>query len=417
MTAASFDALLAEHTPARQRTSVFSWAQALWSMALAVGALCAAAPDLIRSAQPDLGELEAYGPPFVLIIGLTIAATLLLLPMRPSLGDLSTIAGTRQDHGWLPRRSLGVIARYSLALGMFGFGLGIAVQLLPLWFNLRFGVDEAALGPWYAAAQILSLGSVVLAPWLDRRFGTAVGVVMVQLLGSACLFWIALVAPTFELAALAVVARTILANLAWPLQQATLMARAAPEERASAAGHRLFSLGSGECIGPVLGGAMMQGGALALPVVLGAIAYGLGGVAFLVGFGQRSGGQLRLDSHGPGADGQDGHRDGRQSRDRQSDRARAGRRRSRRGDRGALGGLARQTAAELAEATGRRIVPIVADTSSDASVQGHGRAGRGGAGPHRHPGQLRGAARWAGARRPSSPRSPTRRSMATSTSR
>ena len=42
---------------------------------------------------------------------------------------------------------MGVISRYALALGMFGLGLGIAVQLLPLWFKLRFGVEEATLGP------------------------------------------------------------------------------------------------------------------------------------------------------------------------------------------------------------------------------------------------------------------------------
>src|SRR6185436_12443012 len=106
LTAASFDALLAEHTPARQRTSVFAWGQALWSMALALGALCAGVPDALRAAQPALGVLGAYGPPFVFIIGLSIVATLLLLPMRPSVGDLAAVSGTAQDRGWLPRRSM-----------------------------------------------------------------------------------------------------------------------------------------------------------------------------------------------------------------------------------------------------------------------------------------------------------------------
>jgi len=325
LTAASFDALLAEYTPARQRTSVFAWSQALWSMALALGALCAALPDVLRATFPGLDGLEAYRPPFVAIIGLTIVATVLLLPMRAGLATADEVSGTPQSRGWLPRRSLGVIVRYSVALGMFGLGLGIAVQLLPLWFNLRFGVDEAALGPWYAAAQILSLGSVIIAPWLERRLGSAIAVVIVQLLGGFCLFWVALVAPTFELAALAVVLRTILANLAWPLQQAMLMTRAAPEERASAAGVGFSVWGLANAIGPVIGGALMQSGSLALPVVLGAIAYGLGGVAFLLGFRDPPDSQLRLSSHGPGVDGQDGDRDGRESRHRQGDRSRASR--------------------------------------------------------------------------------------------
>jgi len=322
LTAASFDAILAEHTPARQRTSVFAWAQALWSLALALGSLAAGVPELLRRAVVGMGELDAYRPPFVVIIAITVVATLLLLPM----GSLTASAHERatERRGWLPRRSLGVIARYSLALGMFGLGLGIAVQLLPLWFALRFGVDEAALGPWYAAAQALSLGSVLISPWLDRRLGSAGSVVLVQVLGALSLVWIALIAPTFELAIGAFVARNVLANLAWPLQQALLMARAAPEERASAAGVGFSVWGLTNALGPAIGGALMQSGSLVLPVMLGAVAYGLGGLAFGFGFRRPAESPLRLESHGPGVDGQDGDRDGRESGDRQGDRSRAG---------------------------------------------------------------------------------------------
>jgi MFS family permease len=201
----------------------------------------------------------------------------------------------------------------------------MAVQLLPLWFKLRFGVDEAALGPWYAAAQLLSLSSVVLSPWLDRRLGSATSVLLVHVLGSVCLFSIALIAPVFEFAAVAFLMRNILANLAWPLQQALLMDRVVPEERASAAGVGFSIWGLTNALGPVVGGVLMQAGSLALPVVLGAVAYGLGGLAFGLGFRRPRESELRLGRHGPGVDEQDGDRDGRQPRDRQGDRTRAGR--------------------------------------------------------------------------------------------
>src|SRR5438067_570759 len=87
-------------------------------------------------------------------------------------------------------------------LGGVGLGLGVAVQLLPLWFALRFGADEVALGPWYAAAQVLSLSSVVLSPWLDRRLGGAMAVLGLHLVGGACLLVIALLSSTFQLAAI-----------------------------------------------------------------------------------------------------------------------------------------------------------------------------------------------------------------------
>src|SRR3984893_3311035 len=234
LTIASFDAMLAEHTPPPRRTRVFAGAQALWSMALGFGALCAGLPELLRQARPDLGNLEVYRPPFIAVIVLAAVATVVLLPLSETSSEPRNVAS--RSGSWLPRRSYGVIARYTLALALFGLGLGVAVQLLPLWFALRFGVDEAALGPWYAVGQVLSLSSVALSPWLDRRLGGAFAVLEVQVLGGVCLLAIALIAPIFEVAAAASVMRNLLANLAWPMQQSLLMTSVVAEERASAAG-------------------------------------------------------------------------------------------------------------------------------------------------------------------------------------
>jgi MFS family permease len=287
LTAASFDALLAEHTPARRRTAVFAWAQALWSLALGFGSLCAGLPDWVRQAAPALGEAGAYRLPFIGTIGLAVAATLLLLPIgatastEPASTASAPVAAAR---GWLPRRSAALIARYALALGLFGLGLGVAVQLLPLWFARRFGVDEAALGPWYAAGQVLSLSSVAVSPWLDRRLGGAWAVLLVHLIGGACLLAIALLAPAFSLAAAAFVLRSLLANIAWPLQQSLLMTAVVPEERATAAGIGFAVWGLTNAAGPAVAGLLIQNGSMALPLLLGSAGYALGGLAFGLGF-------------------------------------------------------------------------------------------------------------------------------------
>src|SRR5207302_2502217 len=221
---------------------------------------------------------EADRVPFVGLIVLTGIATLLLLPIGESSSSLT--AELAPSRGWLPRRSAGVIARYALSIGLFGLGLGVAVQLLPLWFNLRFGADEAKLAPWYAAAQVLSLASVVVSPWLDRHVGGGIAVMLVQVLGGASLLAVALVAPVFEIAAIGFVARNILANLAWPLQQSLLMTTVVRDERATAAGLGFSVWGLANAAGPVLAGVMIQNGSLSQPLVLGSIAYMLGGVAF-----------------------------------------------------------------------------------------------------------------------------------------
>jgi MFS family permease len=289
LTAASFDALLAEHAPPARRTAIFAWAQALWSIALGLGSVCAGAPELLRRVQPQLGELEVYRPPFVALTLIAAIATLVLLPLSETGAASSPVAA--RSISWLPRRSIGVIARYSAALGLFGLGLGVAVQLLPLWLGLRFGVDEAALGPWFGASQLVSLSSVALSPWLDRRFGPATAVLFVHLIGAACLVWIAVVAPVFAFAAVAFVARNVLANFAWPLQQSLLMTSVAPVERATAAGVGFAVWGLANAAGPALAGVMMERGSLATPLLIGAVAYALGGLAFGLGFRGKHGGR------------------------------------------------------------------------------------------------------------------------------
>jgi predicted MFS family arabinose efflux permease len=114
----------------------------------------------------------------------------------------------------------------------------------------------------------------------------------------------ALVVPTFELAALAFMGRNVLANLGWPLQQSLLMTRVAPTERASAAGVGFAVWGFTNALGPGLGGAMLEAGALSLPLVVGGVAYGIGGLAFGVGFG-------RVRSHGSSVMKEGSDRDGR----------------------------------------------------------------------------------------------------------
>ena len=185
------------------------------------GRLCAGLPDVLRHARPDLGNLDVYRLPFIAVIVLAGLATIVLFPLAET-ATTSRVVRPKSE-SWLPRRSFGVIARYSFALGLFGLGLGVAVQLLPLWFGLRFGVDEAALGPWYAAGQILSLSTVALSPWLDRRLGGGMAVLLVHVLGGVCLLAVALVAPVFEIAAAVSVARNVLSNLGWPMQQSLLM--------------------------------------------------------------------------------------------------------------------------------------------------------------------------------------------------
>jgi MFS family permease len=277
LTISSFDALLAEKSTERHRTRVFAMSQALWSLALAVGSFAAAVPLLLRTA--GIGNVESYRLPYFGMVALTLLAAAAIVP----LGEDAGIRAARVASGWWPQRSRRAIATYAFGIGFLGFGLGVAVQLLPLWFNLRFGVTEADLGPWYAAGQLLSLGTVAVVPYLERRLGGP-RTVLFALLGSGLCLLLIVVAPFFALAATLHVLRSFFTNLSWPFQQALLMNACVPEERATAIGAGFAVWAVANAAGPVASGALIGAGIFALPLVIGSLMYFCGAFALGVGF-------------------------------------------------------------------------------------------------------------------------------------
>jgi MFS family permease len=278
LTISSFDALLADNTTEETRTKVFASSQALWSGALAIGSLCAAVPELIARAT-TLTALDAYRPPYLAAMLLTVLAGLVLIPIR----DDPEIHAKRAAAGWFPRRSRRAIVTYTIAVGFLGFGLGLAVQLLPLWYGLRFGVTEADLGPWYAAGQIASLGTLVAIPYFEKRLGGPTTVLFALSSAAVCLALI-VVAPIFWIAATLHLARSFLTNLSWPFHQSILMTATVPEERATAVGTGFAVWGTTNALGPLAGGALIGAGMFALPLLVGAVMYVCGGLVFGIGF-------------------------------------------------------------------------------------------------------------------------------------
>jgi len=300
LTISSFDAMLAEKATEAQRTRVFAASQALWSLALAAGSIAAAVPTLLRTSL-GVGDLESYRLPYVAMAALTVLAAVLLVPLRE---DLS-VRAARVAAGWLPRRSRPAIATYALGIGFLGFGLGIAVQLLPLWFGLRFGVNEADLGPWYAATQLVSLVTVFVIPYLERRLGGP-RTVLFALFASGTSLALIVLAPVFVVAASLFVVRGFFTNLAWPFQQSLLMTATVPEERATAVGAGFAVWGFTNALGPLASGALLGAGIFALPVLLGSLMYFCGGLAFGIGFSRLLSRRARQEVAAVGSFGGDG---------------------------------------------------------------------------------------------------------------
>lgn len=277
LTISSFDALLADNTSEATRTKVFAASGGLWSGALALGSLGAAIPEALQ--RGGVEEITSYRLPYVAMIVVTLIGGALLFPVR----DDPEVHKARAASGWWPKRSRGPMLVYTAAVGFLGFGLGVAIQLLPLWYNVRFGVTEADLGPWYAAGQLLSVATIVAVPWFERRLGGPNTVLVVLWAGAACLLLI-IASPVFWIAATFHVLRSFLTNISWPFQQSMLMTATVPEERATAVGVGFAVWGTANAIGPLAAGVLIGAGVFTTPLLVGALMYVLGGLTFGLGF-------------------------------------------------------------------------------------------------------------------------------------
>jgi len=275
----AWTAWLAEKAPGEKRTKAFAWSQGIWTLALTAGSIMSVLPMLFRT-YFGLAFSVSYEFVFLILMCVAILSGLVLLPISEApTGEL----GIGDDPRHLfPSKSRRPIAKYSVTLGLVGFGSGIGFQLLSLWFNRMYGVNEFVLGPWFAAAEITSLVVVPFIPILTSRIGSPKSVLVTQGL-SACLLTLMILAPTYELAATIYVARNFLMNISWPVQQSYLMGTVATDERASASAITSMVWGIGSSVGPFLAGYFLAASSypmLSAPLIIGGAAY----LAAAIGF-------------------------------------------------------------------------------------------------------------------------------------
>jgi MFS family permease len=236
-----------------------------WVGAVLTGSFAAALPHLLQ-VTAGLSYQAAYRVAFLGMVALGVLATAVVLPVRE---DRSAFVARPS---WLPRQSGGRIALLALTLGTLGLGLGFIVQLLPLWFHLRFHVSEAFLGPWYGLMQVLALGTLALATPLSRRLGAVPFVVLTQGMGSAFLILMAF-APAVSVAIVLWLCRTVIMDASWPVQQAYIMGVVQPDERASASSLSYAAWSIASALTPPVGGALLGAHLYTVPFLLGGVCY------------------------------------------------------------------------------------------------------------------------------------------------
>ena len=269
LASSSFNALLAEKVNDRNRNAVFSVTNGGWTAALMVGSLLGGMPEWLQH-EMGMNVVASYQPLFWIALITAIAGTLILLPVTET--HRAHFLPLHTDATSISHRTLRTTVKLAVFMGLLGLGLGFGIQMLPLWFYLRYGVSGDILGPWYAAGELGSTLSMLVVPPLARRLGDVRFVLLTQ--GSSALAMIGMViSPIMWVGATLSVFRSTLVNMSWPIQQSYMMGIVQPRERATVNSATLAAWGLASAISPVFSGMWLDQRRLALPLLAGAASY------------------------------------------------------------------------------------------------------------------------------------------------
>ena len=265
-------AMLPQTSAPERHTALFARYNLVATFAAALGALTAGLPDLLTGAGVPL----ATGIRLMFGVYTVVALLVVLLVLRLSSRVEPLVMAPRGTatrwHRLFPPlgRSRGIILRLSALFSVDALAGGLTVQsLMVLFFHLRFGVPLAPLAALFFGANTLSALSFLAAAPLARRFGLLNTMVFTHLPSNVLLALVP-VMPTFQLAAVVLLARQMLSQMDVPTRQAYTMALVAPEERTAAASVTSLARSAGSASSPILSGLLLQGPllALGLPFVL-----------------------------------------------------------------------------------------------------------------------------------------------------
>ena len=121
---ATFNPVLAGIVPPRLRTSMLSWAEGAWALAMGAGTLLAGLPALLARAHVA-PLLIADRSLFVFCLLVTIGATVLLLPVREREAAIASPASPAPGGAsWDARASLPTMLKLAVFFALQGAGLG-----------------------------------------------------------------------------------------------------------------------------------------------------------------------------------------------------------------------------------------------------------------------------------------------------
>ena len=263
----SIEQVLVARAAGRDLTLRMSLYNLVGYLAMGLGALVVAAMPGSRAAGATMAATEGswgYGPLFWLFAAAGVVQALLYrrLPDGPV---RAPAAGAPR----FPSRRL--IYRIAALFALDSFAGGFVLQsLLVYWLYASHALTPAAIGAVFAAAQLLTACSVLLAVRASHWFGLVNTMVFSHLASNVLLIAMGF-APTAGLAIGLLLARALLSQMDVPTRQAFLMQVVRDDEREATATITNAGRTVAQAVSPALTGYVMQAVSLSAPFVLGGV--------------------------------------------------------------------------------------------------------------------------------------------------
>lgn len=254
-------ALMSRAVGDKKRTAMFARYSLIGSLAAALGALFAAAPEFIATPQHVEMKLAMqamfglYG-----VIGLVSAYIYRRVPLHREADVKVKPAPLRE--------SKANVYTLSALFCLDSFGGGFVIQsLVALWLYQKFQLSITTAGTIFFWTGILSAFSYLVAARIADRFGLVNTMVFTHLPSSVLLILVPFM-PSLSWAIALLLVRSALSQMDVPVRSSYVMAVVPPEERAAAASMTAVPRSMASAISPMLAGYMLSTSAFGWPLVV-----------------------------------------------------------------------------------------------------------------------------------------------------
>jgi DHA1 family multidrug resistance protein-like MFS transporter len=272
--------LIADNSSGEDRTKVFSVYAITNAIASTIGSLLASLPVAFQG-WFGIEQIPSYQWFFLIGAGFSVLSTILVIPLK----DTTEVRETVTGRSVLPRKSWRVISKFSVVRATGGFGFGITQSLIPLWFNITYGVGEEVLSIVYAVSRFLSIFSYLGVERFASKVGE-MGSIAITRIASSILMVTMVFSPNYAMAAILFIAYRVSLMLTMPVRQSFITSIVDPSERSSAIGISNLSRMSFRSFAPAIGGYIMQSISMTLPFFISSGIITLNGALYYLLFHQ-----------------------------------------------------------------------------------------------------------------------------------